>query len=433
MQTSALAKEVELKHLIEEGNLTSEIYDNWKKGLGRVLQKKALSKLNSINPFNKDDFYPDACCIDESKIKMIFAILSDASYREDVHSSEKYYIEACKIADARDNNLDFELHLAEMITGDNDLFPYRSSYYITRFFAELGFDDTHNGETRRYWVADRLKEKNVYQLHKIITQGLFNKKTFLKAGKNIEVATQALKKLIEDSVEEIEPLDLSLLLELNIDHINPFNKKIKTHDCTINEIVAISKSFFEKGSFQEALEKVWDAFERMKSLFDNNKKKSVEFLIESLSNGLSVETLNNEFKELTSIGNSYQIRHYEKDKLPLKDDREKEYLYYRMLNLLSFCSKVIEKPKKDIDYDSYIILTLGASGTEYKAPTSGYFYIKGISGSYVINNTIGEAFFSEGKIISVKKGDMLRVIYEVDISPSAKKVEFKFYPYKDEI
>lgn len=431
MQTSARAKSVELRHLITEEKLTPETYNNWKKNLGTALLKKAFFKLNSINPFNENEFYPDGYDINKSKIKIILAILSDADYRENANYSEKYYAEACKIADARDNNLDFELRLAEMITGDNDLFPYRSSYYLTRFFAELGFDDTHNGETRRYWVADKLKEKNVYQLHKIITQGLFNKKAFLEAGKNIETASQELKKLIENSVEETEPLDLSKLLGINTDNVQLFNKKIETQDYTINELISISKDFFLKGNFQEAVEKIWDAFERMKSLFDEDKKKSVENLIETLSNGLSIETLNNEFKELTFIGNFYQIRHYESNKTPLKNDREREYLYYRMLNLISYCSKVIENSRKKVDYNSCIDLTLGASGIEYKAPTSGNFYIKGISGSFIINNAIGEAIFPEGKIISVEKGDMIRITYKTDIFSSGKEIEFKFYPYKD--
>jgi hypothetical protein len=33
-------------------------------------------------------------------------------------------------------------------------FPYRSSSYITEFFAELGTDYTHDGSTRHRWVAD---------------------------------------------------------------------------------------------------------------------------------------------------------------------------------------------------------------------------------------------------------------------------------------
>lgn len=338
----------DFKKMVKSGNVTPKEYAIWKRGTLPLLSKKSGFKLDCINPIF-ENVSPNNYVFDESKIKIIEVILADTMYKENMKHSGKYYKEACKLLDARENNLDFELRLAEMITGDNDLFPYRSSYYLTRFFAELGFGDTHNGETRRYWVADRLREKNVYQLHKIITLGLFKTKAFLEAGKNIETASLALKKLIETSIEETEPLDLSKLLGINTDNLQLFNKKIETQDYTINELISISKDFFEKRNFQEAVEKIWDAFERMKTLFDKNKSKSVSRLIEYVSNGLSTETLNNEFKELTAIGNSYQIRHYEMGKPPLKCNEEREYLYYRMLNLLSYCSKTLCEKEKNND------------------------------------------------------------------------------------
>ncbi|MGY4646215.1 hypothetical protein [Mycobacterium sp. URHB0021] len=43
-------------------------------------------------------------------------------------------------------------------------FPYRSSYYLTEFFEELGTDWTHDGTTRNWWVADII-EKMLAQPH----------------------------------------------------------------------------------------------------------------------------------------------------------------------------------------------------------------------------------------------------------------------------
>jgi hypothetical protein len=48
--------------------------------------------------------------------------------------------------------------LAEMIIGDNDKFPYRSSSYITQFFQECDLDFVHDGSTRWAWTAGRLAE-----------------------------------------------------------------------------------------------------------------------------------------------------------------------------------------------------------------------------------------------------------------------------------
>lgn len=48
--------------------------------------------------------------------------------------------------------------IAEMVIGDAEHFPYRSSSYITRFFEECDLDFVHDGSTRWSWTADRLAE-----------------------------------------------------------------------------------------------------------------------------------------------------------------------------------------------------------------------------------------------------------------------------------
>jgi hypothetical protein len=48
--------------------------------------------------------------------------------------------------------------IAEMVIGDNDIFPYRSSRYITEFFEDCGLNFVHKGSTRWAWAAERLEE-----------------------------------------------------------------------------------------------------------------------------------------------------------------------------------------------------------------------------------------------------------------------------------
>lgn len=48
--------------------------------------------------------------------------------------------------------------LSEMVIGNADHFPYRTSSYITEFFQECGLDFVHDGSTRWSWTADRLAE-----------------------------------------------------------------------------------------------------------------------------------------------------------------------------------------------------------------------------------------------------------------------------------
>lgn len=48
--------------------------------------------------------------------------------------------------------------IAEMIIGDDEHFPYRSSSYITQFFEECDLDLVHDGSTRWWWTSERLAE-----------------------------------------------------------------------------------------------------------------------------------------------------------------------------------------------------------------------------------------------------------------------------------
>jgi hypothetical protein len=48
--------------------------------------------------------------------------------------------------------------IAEMIIGDAEHFPYRSSSYITQFFDECDLDFVHDGSTRWWWTAERIAE-----------------------------------------------------------------------------------------------------------------------------------------------------------------------------------------------------------------------------------------------------------------------------------
>lgn len=48
-----------------------------------------------------------------------------------------------------------------------------------------------------------------------------------------------------------------------------------------------------------------------------------------------------EFKVLTEIGNSYRIRHHEKNKIDILNDIHYEYFYKRCLSLISILLKNI--------------------------------------------------------------------------------------------
>lgn len=90
---------------------------------------------------------------------------------------------------------------------------------------------------------------------------------------------------------------------------------------------------------QVALEKLWDAFERIKT---NNvgvdKKTSVTMLIKSASEGSTefYNLLETESKKLSEIGNKQlRIRHHETDKIKINSVKHIDYLFYRMMSLLT--------------------------------------------------------------------------------------------------
>ncbi len=94
--------------------------------------------------------------------------------------------------------------------------------------------------------------------------------------------------------------------------------------------------FFERdaNAGQDALEKLWDAFERIKTLNDPDKKESIAKLLKNVS-GTERELLNTEMKALTAIGNQWCIRHHETDKFDLGEGRKlRDYFFLRMFTLL---------------------------------------------------------------------------------------------------
>ena len=131
----------------------------------------------------------------------------------------------------------------------------------------------------------------------------------------------------------------------------PMQNQIKAEipkEPTLRDLVLEAERYFKKQdleSKQRALEKIWDAFERMKTYYSPDKKKSTNQIINMISNGDAelYNKLDAEFLELGNIGNNYQIRHFETNKKPINDVRIKEYLYTRCLALINMIIRFVEK------------------------------------------------------------------------------------------
>ncbi|MDP1383373.1 hypothetical protein Q8G31_27030 [Priestia megaterium] len=130
------------------------------------------------------------------------------------------------------------------------------------------------------------------------------------------------------------PADMNNLLE---------NLIVHSSDDKLNELVNNAIQYIRKPQAESrsiALEKIWDAFERIKTFYvPANKKASATQLVQSVSgqtDGFD-NMLEIEFKNLTDIGNNYQIRHFETNKIEIKSTKQVDYLFYRMIALIDLC------------------------------------------------------------------------------------------------
>lgn len=119
------------------------------------------------------------------------------------------------------------------------------------------------------------------------------------------------------------------------------------HEPTLKELIQIAETYRLKNdtnSIQLAMEKIWDAFECMKTYYSKDKKNSCIKIINavSVSNPELYTFLDEEFNKLTKIGNEYQIRHFEKGKIEITNNKIKEYLYSRCLALINLVIRSIE-------------------------------------------------------------------------------------------
>lgn len=126
------------------------------------------------------------------------------------------------------------------------------------------------------------------------------------------------------------------------------NRKFHTKDATLNQLLNEATQFIILPKLSErirAMEKLWDAFERIKTFYSSNKKISATQLINLVANGNALlETyLVNEAANLTEIGNKFQIRHFETDKQEITDVAHIDYLFFRMFSLIDLFIKELEK------------------------------------------------------------------------------------------
>ncbi|BCV29287.1 AbiJ-NTD4 domain-containing protein [Shewanella algae] len=120
--------------------------------------------------------------------------------------------------------------------------------------------------------------------------------------------------------------------------------RFNTPDSTLNRMLEESRDKFlhpDEVIRRESLERLWDAWERIKTvLYPGNKKVSATLLLEKCASEENFrELLNEEAKKLTDIGNKFHIRHSEVGQIEIQTSAQVDYIFHRLFSFILLASK----------------------------------------------------------------------------------------------
>jgi hypothetical protein len=115
--------------------------------------------------------------------------------------------------------------------------------------------------------------------------------------------------------------------------------KFHTGDAALDGLLEAAREKFLNRAFEvrrESLERLWDAWERLKTMeVAGDKKASIKALLDKVSTEPVFRAkLDAEAHELTAIGNTFMIRHTETDKILISDSAQVDYFFHRMFALV---------------------------------------------------------------------------------------------------
>ena len=124
------------------------------------------------------------------------------------------------------------------------------------------------------------------------------------------------------------------------------NTVFRTKDKILNQMLEDArKKFLDPDPVvrRESIERLWDCWERIKTLErPNDKKASITLLLNKATTQKNVrEMLEEEARKLTDIGNSFHIRHTEIQQTLISDNHIIDYLFHRLFCMIVL---VLKKP-----------------------------------------------------------------------------------------
>lgn len=117
----------------------------------------------------------------------------------------------------------------------------------------------------------------------------------------------------------------------------------RTGDMETDRLLESARREFTSPHIQkrkDGLEKLWDAFERLKTLEPGrDKREQADALLNKAATFRFREMLGQEVKSLTDIGNTFRIRHAETNQEILTSSEQVDYLFHRMFSFVRFVLK----------------------------------------------------------------------------------------------
>ncbi len=206
---------------------------------------------------------------------------------------------------------------------------YHDKYdqYALLDFIEFMYDNVRD-ISKVHW-HDYYKHDDLHFSNSRAVTHLFRKEIndiFRKTGLQYTLNEKGMvERVVDDDV-------LSCEVERHIEQIpEPGIKEL------LKEAVILYKSPAPQAR-QDAVEKIWDAFERLKSYYTTlDKKDSTTQVIDSIAGGKTefVTLFDEEFRKLTKIGNDFRIRHHETNRIDITDARHYDYFFNRCLSLIA--------------------------------------------------------------------------------------------------
>lgn len=122
-------------------------------------------------------------------------------------------------------------------------------------------------------------------------------------------------------------------------------------DSTLDNLLQLACERFRDpapSARNDAIEKLWDGWERLKTLAGGSKGASAQAMLDAvaLPGSRFRELLETEARALTKIGNEFHIRHFETDKTPMQP-AEVDYLFHRMFALINLILSARTRSESD--------------------------------------------------------------------------------------